>query len=145
MPQPWGCTGFMTPSGSAKSLTYPEQSIQDAGVLIARTIDRKLPPASGADDKQLPAVSKLPPLVACYLGAKDLHHQVETAVRATYSHAVRANILCGGDSCGRAWIIGPVMAACHGAGGESGIPLSWLARVNEAAGLYGDIERLVLS
>ena len=60
----------------------------------------------------------------------------------SYTEAVRANIRCGGDSCGRAWIIGPAMAAMHGVGGNNGIPLSWLARVTDAARLYRDIEML---
>jgi ADP-ribosylglycohydrolase len=61
----------------------------------------------------------------------------------SYTEAVRANIQCGGDSCGRAWIIGPAMAAMHGVGGERGIPLSWLARVTEAQARLADIETLV--
>ena len=60
-----------------------------------------------------------------------------------FTEAVRANIRCGGDSCGRAWIIGPAMAAIYGAGGERGIPLSWLARVTDAPDILMDIERLV--
>jgi ADP-ribosylglycohydrolase len=62
---------------------------------------------------------------------------------SSYTDAVRANIQCGGDSCGRAWIIGPAMAAVHGVGGENGIPLSWLARVTDARTLFADIESLV--
>lgn len=214
------------PVRKAISLTYPEEEIQDAGVLVARTIDGKLLAESGADDRQLPAVSKLPPLVACYYQTGELQQQVEAAVRVTndseealgwarcaaellkelylgtsmadalsaaqalapdssklaegramasldgvaagdrfgrtcyleeampvifhilnhagsFAEGVRANILCGGDSCGRAWIIGPALAARHGAGGETGIPLSWLARVSDAPQLYDDIERLV--
>ena len=213
------------PVREAISLTYPETEIQDAGVLLAETIDRQLLPESGADDTQLPAVSKLPPLVACYAGKDELMTQVEAAVRVTnhsdeavawakcaarlldtvyrggslaealeqaakeapdrtnlnaalaakpldavtagdsygrtcylheampvifhivsqaesFTEAVRANIYCGGDSCGRAWIIGPVMAALYGVGQPNGMPLSWLARVTDAASLYADIEVL---
>jgi len=214
------------PVRRAISLTYESGEVQEAGVLIARSIDERLVPESGADDMQLPAVSKLPPLVACYLGRSDLLAVVEAAVRVTnhndhavawtrcaavlleqiyrgipvgdaleaaineapepdtikrardlpaldpagagdsfgrtcylnealpvighilthagsFTEAVRANIQCGGDSCGRAWIIGPVMAAVHGVGGEQGIPLSWLARVRGAASHCTDIETLV--
>jgi hypothetical protein len=53
------------PVRQAIGLTYPEKTIQEAGLLIAHTIDRHLHPQSGADDKQLPAISKLAPLVAC--------------------------------------------------------------------------------
>jgi len=214
------------PVREAISLTYKEKAIQEAGVHLAETIDRNLVPASGADDMQLPAVSKLPPLVAAHSGSTNFLDAVEAAVRVTnhndeavawakcaavlldrlfrdeplakamnsaiaeapdqaslkralesselngvaagdtfgrtcylqeampvsfhilntarsYTEAIRANIHCGGDSCGRAWLIGPAMAAMHGVGGENGIPLSWLARVTDAATVYQDIESLV--
>ncbi|MDR9424920.1 MAG: ADP-ribosylglycohydrolase family protein [Marinobacter sp.] len=214
------------PVRRAIDLTYHETEVQEAGVHIAETIDQHLLPESGADDMQLPAVSKLPPLVARYCGSDKLMEVTEAAVRVTnhndeavawakcaailldqlfqgkpmaaalktakteapdqdslsnaqsgssldavtagdsfgrtcylheampvifhilshadsYTEAVRANIQCGGDSCGRAWIIGPAMAAIHGVGGEKGIPLSWLARVTNADTLFADIESLV--
>ncbi|WP_286222511.1 ADP-ribosylglycohydrolase family protein [Marinobacter apostichopi] len=216
------------PVREAIGLTYQEPEIQKAGVLLAETIDGQLLPESGADDMQLPAVSKLPPLVACYAGQADLMTQVEAAVRVTnhnddavawarcaarllesvflgkplseaidkaapeapdrknldqalsarsldainagdtfgrtcylheampvifhiisqassFTEAIRANIHCGGDSCGRAWILGPVMAAIHGVGSSQGVPLSWLAQVTDAASLYGDAEMLSVS
>lgn len=216
------------PVRKAISLTYQEPEIQEAGVYLAEIIDRHLLPESGADDMQLPAVSKLPPLVARYCGNDSLLEVTEAAVRVTnhndeavawakcaatlldqlfqgkplsealgaakakapdqeslteaqsgssleaakagdtfgrtcylheampvifhilshatsYTEAVRANIHCGGDSCGRAWIIGPAMAALHGVGGERGIPLSWLARLTNAPDILTDIERLVNS
>ena len=49
------------PVREAINLTYQSTQIQDAGVHLARTIDQQLTPESGADDTQLPAVSKLPP------------------------------------------------------------------------------------
>jgi ADP-ribosylglycohydrolase len=214
------------PVKRAIDLTYKDSETQEAGVHIAETIDRHLVPESGANDMQLPAVSKLPPLVAGYCGSDQLMEMTEAAVRMTnhnddavawarcaarlldqlfqgesmqsaldaaspeapdreslaqarsgslldgpaagdthgrtcylheampvvfhilahaqsYTEAVRANIQCGGDSCGRAWIIGPAMAAIHGVGGERGIPLSWLARVTDADVLFRDVESLV--
>jgi hypothetical protein len=52
----------------------------------------------------------------------------------TYTDAVNANILAGGDSCGRAIIIGAMMAAAHGMG-ENGIPADWLTKTNHHASL----------
>lgn len=214
------------PVRDAISLTYKEKEVQEAGVHLAETIDRHLVLESGADDMQLPAVSKLPPLVASHCGNSNLLDVVEAAVRVTnhnddavawakcaailldrlfrgetltdamneaiteapdqetlkraledselngvgagdtfgrtcylqeampvsfhilnnarsYTDAIRANIHCGGDSCGRAWLIGPAMAAIYGVGGESGIPLSWLARVASASSRYQEIESLL--
>ncbi|PHQ24831.1 hypothetical protein CLH62_10710 [Marinobacter guineae] len=214
------------PVRRAIDLTYHETEVQEAGVHLAETIDQHLLPESGANDMQLPAVSKLPPLVASYCGSDKLMEVTEAAVRVTnhnedavawakcaarlldqlfqgepmpaaldaaraeapnqesltnaqtgsslgavragdtfgrtcylheampvifhilshatsYTEAVRANIQCGGDSCGRAWIIGPAMAALHGVGGEYGIPLSWLARIKDAPAILTNIESLV--
>jgi hypothetical protein len=214
------------PVRDAISLTYKEKEVQEAGVHLAETIDRHLVLESGADDMQLPAVSKLPPLVASHCGNNNLLDVVEAAVRVTnhnddavawakcaailldrlfrgetltdamheaiteapdqgalkraledselngvgagdtfgrtcylqeampvsfhilnsarsYTDAIRANIHCGGDSCGRAWLIGPAMAAMQGVGGDSGIPLSWLARVASASSRYQEIESLL--
>lgn len=213
------------PVRRAINLTYRESEVQQAGVDLAETIDQHLLPKSGADDMQLPAVSKLPPLVACYRGSDKLMEVTEAAVRVTnhndeavawakcaaklldhlfqgdpmatalqasselapesqslsrafsgssletsaigdrfgrtcylneampvifhilghaksFTEAIRANILCGGDSCGRAWIIGPAMAAVYGIGSENGVPLSWLTRVTDAHNLFKDIELL---
>jgi len=43
----------------------------------------------GADDEQLPAVSKLPPLIGCSAGAQNLIEQIESAIRVT-NNAPRA-------------------------------------------------------
>ena len=214
------------PVRSAVSLTYNDPEIQEAGIHLAETIDRQLLPESGADDMQLPAVSKLAPLVASYCDSANLMEVTEAAVRVTnhndqavawakcaaqlldrifqgepisaamdaavseapdpeslrqaragsslnaisagdtfgrtcylheampvifhilaharsYTEAIRANIHCGGDSCGRAWIIGPVTAAIHGVGTERGIPLSWLAKVTNASQILQQAEVLV--
>ena len=40
----------------------------------------------GTDDRQLPALSKLPPLVAVYAGHNDLQTVVESAVRVTHNN-----------------------------------------------------------
>ncbi len=214
------------PVRDAINLTYQESDIQDAGVHIAQTIDQHLLPASGADDLQLPAVSKIAPIVACYSGSRELMDIVEAAVRVTnhndeavawakcaatlldslcrgesmeaaldqampeapdsesmtkarstsslnavdagdifgrtcylheampvifhiltharsFAEAVRSNIQCGGDSCGRAWVIGPALAAMYGVGGDQGIPLSWLARLHNGAAILSDVEQLL--
>ena len=170
----------------------------------------------GADDVQLPAVSKLPALVAACHGDPQLDQLVESAVRVTnnadlsvesgqlfatmlgkaievgtvesalqamlhtdsesigpimqaahnhansnsveviaeigmscnlefglpgsahilshtsnYSEAVRTNILAGGDSCGRAIVVGAIAGAAYGAGGENGIPVQWIEKLNQ--------------
>ncbi|SEO07253.1 ADP-ribosylglycohydrolase [Pseudorhodobacter antarcticus] len=51
-----------------------------------------------------------------------------------YTDAINANILAGGDSCGRAIIIGAVMAAAHGTS-ENGIPAAWITKTNHHTAL----------
>ncbi len=168
----------------------------------------------GADDAQMPAVSKLPPLVVRHAGEVGLSAMVEKAVRVTnnrddaaewgaavarmisaaldgaapeaaaaaargvsakidaqiegalamrgktsaevatafalhcqlemafpvvihliataesFAAAARANILAGGDSCGRAIPMGAVLGACFAGDAERAIPPGWLARVS---------------
>lgn len=50
----------------------------------------------------------------------------------SYRDAVERNINAGGDSCGRAMIIGAVMGAAHGIEGR-GIPLEWIMRTDDAS------------
>lgn len=46
----------------------------------------------------------------------------------SYEAAVRENILCGGDSCGRAILLGATLGACY-QGGAKDIPRDWETRV----------------
>lgn len=176
-------------------------------------------PYPGADDVQLPAVSKLPPLIVCHHGAADLGEVVQDAVRVTnntntatrfaattadllqhvlqngtlpelnalaaradlqvsdaitpaldrradstqavtgdigmscylsygipsvfhalatkgsFVDAIRANIYAGGDSCGRAIVLGAAMGAVHGIGGAPGIPSDWIDRLRDKEAL----------
>lgn len=173
------------------------------------------PPYCGADDRQLPAISKLPPLVALAASAPDFQQQAESAMRvtndnatavsfgtfaadlmraallgnsagealsasraqanpdvvaalkplermadqstpevtkiigmscdiafgvpsvvhnltnaSTFSDAIEQNIYAGGDSCGRAILLGAILGATHGIGGETGIPQDWIERLS---------------
>ncbi|MGI9435997.1 MAG: ADP-ribosylglycohydrolase family protein [Geminicoccaceae bacterium] len=59
-----------------------------------------------------------------------------------YEDGIRNNILAGGDSCGRSMVIGSVLAASHGFGGERGIPLPWVTRLADGARLFDQAYRL---
>ncbi len=54
----------------------------------------------------------------------------------SFERAIRANILAGGDSCGRAMVLGAILGARFGFGGERGIPLPWLTRLAHGASLF---------
>ena len=60
----------------------------------------------------------------------------------SFADAVEANIRAGGDSAGRAIIIGAVMGAAHGIGGESGIPAEYLVQMKDAALLLQTCQQL---
>ncbi len=61
------------------------------------------------------------------------------AARApSYQDAVRRNILAGGDSCGRAPVLAALFAAVFGLG-PKGVPLDWIARLNDLKALTGEI------
>ncbi len=47
-----------------------------------------------------------------------------------YEEAVINNILAGGDSCGRAIMLGAIAGAYYGLGSDEGIPYDWIIRLN---------------
>ena len=67
--------------------------------------------------------------MACDLpyGVPSAVHNIATA--SSFADAVRSNIYGGGDSCGRAMLVGAVMGAVHGVGGTRGIPPEWIKRL----------------
>ena len=188
------------------------------------------PPASGADDQQLPAIAKLPPLVALLADAGDdsFEQAVDSAVKVTsdhersaafgrvsggmmraavqtgdagtvakagraqatpetdalladaltrlqdnsndvtkhfgmacdlnygvpsvlhnvlsapsYAEAVRRNIYAGGDTCGRAILLGALAGAMHGFGGQNGIPQEWVDRLTHQQELLDSLDALL--
>lgn len=68
--------------------------------------------------------------MACDLdyGVPSAVHNIATA--PNYREAIRRNIYAGGDSAGRSIIIGAIIGALHGVGGERGIPLEWIDCLN---------------
>ncbi len=60
-------------------------------------------------------------------GIPSAAHNIATA--RSFSDAIRRNIYGGGDSCGRAILVGSVMGATFGIAGEKGIPQEWLDRL----------------
>ena len=62
-------------------------------------------------------------------GVPSVFHQLRDV--ASFAGAIRENIWIGGDSCGRAILLGSVLGACFGVGGELGIPEPWVARLPE--------------
>ena len=63
--------------------------------------------------------------------------------RATsFAQATELNIRAGGDSAGRAIVIGAVMGARHGIGGDWGIPLDWALRLHDGATVWADCQHL---
>ena len=72
---------------------------------------------------------------ACHVmeGLPLIFHIVQHA--SNYRSAIEANIHAGGDSCGRAIMLGAITAAYHAeqTASESAIPLAWMARYNKLA------------
>lgn len=69
--------------------------------------------------------------LACYLKSAlpSVFHNLATS--STYAEGVRKNIYAGGDSCGRAVILGAALGAIHGIGGANGIPQDWIDRLRD--------------
>jgi len=73
---------------------------------------------------------KFGPACDCTHGTPSALHNVATA--AGFTEGVRTNILSCGDSCGRAMLVGPLLAALYGTGGSRGIPDEWLTKTRSS-------------
>lgn len=67
--------------------------------------------------------------LACDLsyGVPSVTHNMVTT--PSFRDAIRNNIYAGGDNCGRAMLLGAVMGALYGVGGDNGIPPEWIDRL----------------
>jgi ADP-ribosylglycohydrolase len=81
--------------------------------------------------------------MACDLnyGVPSVLHNVLTA--PNYTEAVRRNIYAGGDTCGRAILLGALAGAMHGLGGEKGIPQSWIDTLTHKGELLRGLDTLL--
>lgn len=61
---------------------------------------------------------------------------------SSYVQAVETNIKAGGDNCGRATMIGAIMAARYGLSEQNGIPLEWILKTHDAPALWHDCQTL---
>ena len=79
---------------------------------------------------------------ACYLPSAGpvMFHILKHS--ASYQSAIERNILAGGDSAGRAIMIGAIMARIHGVATPTGIPLSWILQLENGVQIWEDCERL---
>ncbi len=59
----------------------------------------------------------------------------------SFKDAIRQNILCGGDSCGRAILIGSFAGLKYGLEGDEGIPLEWITQINLSSELIHLIKK----
>lgn len=81
--------------------------------------------------------------MACDLpfGVPSALHNIATAT--SFSDAVRRNIYGGGDSCGRAILVGAVMGAIFGVGGDEGIPQDWIDQLDVKDEVFDLLEKLL--
>ena len=61
---------------------------------------------------------------------------------ADFTEAVERNNLTGGDSAGRAILIGAVMGAAHGVATKKGIPLDWILKLENGAAIWAECQAL---
>ena len=74
-------------------------------------------------------------------GVPSVTHNLATA--GSFREAIRENIYAGGDSCGRAILLGAVLGATHGIGGEKGIPEEWIEKLSKNAEIEDLLQKLV--
>lgn len=79
---------------------------------------------------------------ACYMPAAGPVMFHILARSKTYREAIERNILAGGDSAGRAIMIGAIMARVHGVATPKGIPLSWVLELDDGAQVWNECKQL---
>lgn len=119
----------------------PEQAAdQEQLVALIKESFADLPEGNRADvDKALGMLGqdtkavtlKFGPACDCAHGVPSALHNVATA--GSFAAGVRTNILSCGDTCGRAMVVGPVLAALYGTGGSHGIPEEWITKTRSTA------------
>ncbi|MEH6647239.1 ADP-ribosylglycohydrolase family protein [Sulfitobacter sp.] len=102
--------------GSALSTNDP-----DARALLNDALSRK-------DQDNAEVTSHFGMACDLHFGVPSALHNITTA--SSFARAIRRNIYAGGDSCGRAMLVGAVMGAVHGVGGAKGIPQDWIRRLS---------------
>jgi ADP-ribosylglycohydrolase len=137
---------------SAVRLTNDRDDSVAWGLATARMLAAAIHGASPADavaaaregatdqiTKQIAAVHEMKSSTTAEVAtAHALHCQLEVAfpvlchailTAESYKDAVRANILAGGDNCGRSIPIGAVLGACFTGDDTRGIPTEWAAKL----------------
>lgn len=81
--------------------------------------------------------------MACDLkyGVPSVVHNVMNA--DSFEEAIRENIYAGGDSCGRSILLGALMGAHFGLGGDKGIPTEWAERLTDKEEINALISKLI--
>jgi len=74
-------------------------------------------------------------------GFPSVTHNLVTS--ESYRGAVSQNIYAGGDSCGRAILLGAVLGAAYGTGGEKGIPEEWINRLANKEEIEEFLQKLI--
>ena len=117
-------------------------AISQAGRALTPETDALLADALGRLGEDNAAVTRHFGM-ACDLnyGVPSVLHNVLTA--PNYTEAVRRNIYAGGDTCGRAILLGALAGAVHGIGGESGIPQVWIDQLTHAEELITGVDHLL--
>lgn len=117
-------------------------ALRDAlsGALPGSVVDRVRAAAEGAVSERLHEALALEGSAVDVVGQLGRNCTLRNAVpgllwiaaRAeAYEVGVRQNVAAGGDSCGRALVLGAVLAAARGVGGRGGIPYLWLAQLED--------------
>lgn len=75
---------------------------------------------------------------ACYLAAAAPVMFHILARSTSYQDAIERNIRAGGDSAGRAILIGAIFGRIHGVATEKGIPLSWVLKLQDGEKVWQD-------
>ena len=111
---------------------------ENADPLVAKLLDEAL---SLRNEDTRAVTSKFGMSCNLVFAVPSVTHNLVTS--GSYREAVRRNIYAGGDSCGRAILLGAVLGATNGVGGETGIPQEWIENLTRREEIDDLLQKLI--
>ncbi len=120
----------------------PEAAIAAGHETADPEVTKLIDEALSLKDKDTPAVTSDFGM-SCNLvfGVPSVIHNL--AISRSYREAIRQNIYAGGDSCGRAILLGSVLGSIHGIGEEKGIPKAWIEKLTNIKEIQKLLQKLI--
>jgi len=121
---------------------------QDTPSVIEAARQAATPEILALIDQALDLKNKTTPEVTQQLGMScNLEFGIPSVIhnlsqQNSFAESIRQNIYAGGDSCGRAILLGAVLGNIYGIGEDKGIPHAWIEKLNQKQTIEALVNKL---